>query len=324
MEKGLHISNSLADCVGNTPLVRLNHVVRDVSAEILVKCEFCNPLFSIKDRVAGYMIAQAELSGKLKPGGIIIEPTSGNTGIGLAFVARAKGYRCVLVMPESMSIERRVLLGMLGAEIVLTPSAKAMSGSLEKAAELCHEYGEMAFMPDQFSNPANVASHYETTGPELVEATEGKMDVFVAGIGTGGTIMGIGRYLKEHVPGIKLVGVEPAESAVIQGGRPAIHQIQGIGAGFIPTIMDVSLLDEVLSVSGEAAIQMAQRLNAEEGLPVGISTGCNVEAALILAQRPEYAGKRIVTVASSAVERYMSTALVHTVKERMVKIPVSR
>lgn len=324
MKNNLKISNSLADCIGNTPLVRLHQVSKDVSSEILLKCDFCNPLFSLKDRVAKYMIDHAEQSGLLKPGGVIIEPTSGNTGIGLAFIAKVKGYRCILVMPESMSIERRILLGMLGAEIVLTPSAKAMRGTLEKASELCLEYGDQAFMPNQFSNPSNTLAHYETTGPELLEATEGKIDVFVAGIGTGGTIMGIGRYLKERIPSIKIIGVEPKESAVIQGGRPGIHQIQGIGAGFVPSLMDVSFLDDMISVSSERSICMAQRLNSEEGLPVGISSGCNVEAALMLAQRPEYAGKRIVTIASSAVERYMSTSLVQSVKERIAKVSVSR
>lgn len=323
MKKISGICDSLADCIGNTPLLRLHRVTNGVNAEILLKCEFCNPLFSIKDRVAASMIAEAEVTGQLKPGSLIIEPTSGNTGIGLAFVAKAKGYRCLLVMPETMSIERRALLGMLGAEIVLTPGALAMSGALEKAKQLCGEYGDMAFMPDQFSNPNNPLAHYRTTGPELVEATEGKIDVFVASIGTGGTIDGIGRYLKEHIPGVQVIGVEPAESAVISGGKPGAHKIQGIGAGFIPSILDVSLLDEVMSVTSDDAIQMARRLNGEEGIPVGISSGCNVQAAMMLARRPEYEGKRIVTVASSAVERYMSTILVQQVKEKVMNIQVN-
>jgi cysteine synthase A len=223
-----------------------------------------------------------------------------------------------------MSIERRVLLGMLGAEIVLTPNIHAMVGAIEKAHELCKQYGGRAYIPDQFSNPANSQAHYETTGPELVQQTNGQIDAFIAGIGTGGTIMGTGRYLKEQIPQVKIIGVEPAESSVLLGNRPGPHLIQGIGAGFIPSILDVNFLDEVIAIPSEEAVSMARRLNAEEGLPVGISTGCNVLAAMIIAKRPQFAGKRIVTVASSAVERYMSTVLVKSVKDQVSHLPVSR
>lgn len=318
------IAANVIDTIGGTPMIRLNKVTEESPSEILLKCEFRNPLFSIKDRVALFMIREAERRGLLKPGGLIIEPTSGNTGIGLAFVARSLGYRCLLVMPETMSVERRALLGMLGAEIVLTPGSLAMKGSIDKARELTEKYGDNAFMPDQFSNPANAEAHYMGTGPEIVAQTGGRVDVFVAGIGTGGTIMGIGRRLKEECPGVRIVGMEPSESAVLSGGSPGAHLIQGIGAGFIPSILDVSLLDEVIAVPGEAAVEMARRLNKEEGIPAGISTGGNVYAALELARRPGMEGKRIVTVASSAVERYMSTVLVRNVREQVTHLPISR
>ncbi len=324
MNSNSGIAARVIDTIGGTPMIRLNKVTEGISSEILLKCEFRNPLFSIKDRVALSMIRDAERRGLLRPGGLIIEPTSGNTGIGLAFVARSLGYRCLLVMPETMSVERRALLGMLGAEIVLTPGALAMKGSIDKARELTEKHGTNAFMPDQFSNPANAEAHYTGTGPEIVTQTGGRLDAFVAGIGTGGTIMGIGRRLKEEIPGVRLIGMEPAESAVISGGSPGAHLIQGIGAGFVPSIVDVSLLDEVLAVPGEAAVEMARRLNMEEGIPAGISTGGNVYAALELARRPEMAGKRIVTVASSAVERYMSTVLVQNVREQVTHLSVSR
>jgi cysteine synthase A len=324
MNSSTGIAQSVIDTVGETPLVRLNVITKNCPAEILLKCEYRNPLFSIKDRVAVKMIRDAESKGLLSPGDTIIEPTSGNTGIGLAFAAKVLGYKCILVMPEGMSIERRVLLGMLGAEIVLTPNIHAMVGAIEKAHELCKQYGGRAYIPDQFSNPANSQAHYETTGPELVQQTNGQIDAFIAGIGTGGTIMGTGRYLKEQIPQVKIIGVEPAESSVLLGNRPGPHLIQGIGAGFIPSILDVNFLDEVIAIPSEEAVSMARRLNAEEGLPVGISTGCNVLAAMIIAKRPQFAGKRIVTVASSAVERYMSTVLVKSVKDQVSHLPVSR
>lgn len=305
---------SIVDTVGHTPLVRLNYIPKATGAEILLKCEFLNPLFSVKDRIAKAMIVDAERRGKLKPGGLIIEATSGNAGIALAFVAKAMGFRCLLVMPDSMSVERRSLLKMLGADLYLTPGALAMNGSIQKAKELTEQYRDEAYMPDQFSNPVNVQAHYDTTGLELVEQTDGKIDVFVAGVGTGGTITGISRRLKENIPHVKIVAVEPEESAVMSGGRAGAHQIQGIGAGFVPRIMDMDLVDEVMTVSSQASLEMARRINSEEGIPVGISSGCNVYAAMMLAQRPEYKGKRIVTVASSAVERYMSTPLVQDMR----------
>lgn len=305
---------SIIDTVGHTPLVRLNYIPAQTGSEILLKCEFLNPLFSVKDRIAKAMIVAAEEKGDLKPGGLIIEPTSGNSGIALAFVSKALGYRCLLVMPDTMSVERRSLLRMLGAELFLTPGALSMQGSINKAREMTNQFRDEAYMPDQFSNPANPRAHYETTGVELVHETDGKIDIFVAGVGTGGTITGIGRRLKEEIPGVQIVAVEPEESAVMSGRRPGAHQIQGIGSGFIPGLMDMSIVDEVLTVSSDASMVMARRVNSEEGIPVGISSGCNVQAAMILAQRPENRGKRIVTVASSAVERYMSTPLVQTMR----------
>ena len=317
------IASSTMDTIGRTPLVRLNRVTEGLHAEILLKCEFRNPLFSIKDRVALSMVRDAEARGVLPPGGLMIEPTSGNTGIGLAFVARQLGYRCLLVMPETMSVERRALLAMLGAEIVLTPASLGMQGSIDQAERLKQRFGDEAFIPGQFTNPANPLAHYLGTGREIVEQTDAQVDVFVAGIGTGGTITGIGRRLKESIPGVRIVGGEPAESAVLSGGKPGPHLIQGIGAGFIPKILDGSLLDDVLPVPGQEAVDMARRINAVEGIPVGISTGGNVYAAMQLARLPEMRGKRIVTVASSAVERYMSTILVQDVRERVAQLPVS-
>lgn len=315
------IANSMVDTIGNTPLVKLNKVAEGLKAEVLVKCEFFNPLFSVKDRIGKAMIEAAERDGKLKAGGTIIEPTSGNTGIGLAFVARAKGYRCILTMPETMSIERRVLLSMLGAEIVLTPGPKGMGGAIAKAKQLVEEAGEGAFGPGQFDNPANPEVHRQTTAEEIWEATDGKIDAFVAGVGTGGTITGVSEVLKSRCD-MKTYAVEPVGSPVISGGSPGPHKIQGIGAGFIPGNLNVDIIDEVLKVDNDEAFAMAQELAQAEGLPAGISSGAAVHCAIELAKRPEMEGKRIVVLAASSTERYLSTPLAEKVREEVAKLPV--
>lgn len=314
---------SVVDTVGNTPLVRLNHLTKNLKAEIYLKCEFRNPLFSVKDRVGKAMIEAAEASGELQPGGLIIEPTSGNTGIALAFIARAKGYRCLLVMPETMSVERRTLLRLLGAEIVLTPGVYGMKGAIAKAQELLEEYKGKAFGPAQFDNPVNPLIHYKTTGPEILQATGGKLDIFVASVGTGGTFSGTTRYLKEHLPSIKAVAVEPSASPVLSGGAPGSHVIQGIGAGFIPKNMDMSLVDEIVQVSNEATVETARALAQQEGIPAGLSTGATTYAALELAARAENAGKRIIVIAPSSTERYLSTILAEAVRAEVAELPVS-
>ena len=316
------IANNLVDTVGNTPLIKLNHVTEGLDAEILVKCEFFNPLFSVKDRIGRSMIEAAEQDGSLKPGGTIVEPTSGNTGIALAFVARAKGYRCILTMPETMSMERRVLLRMLGAEIVLTPGPKGMGGAIAKAKQLLEELGEGAFGPSQFDNPANPEAHRQTTAEEIWSATGGKIDAFVAGVGTGGTITGVSEVLKGRCD-MKAFAVEPADSPVISGGSPGPHKIQGIGAGFIPGNLNVDIIDEVIQVTNEDAFTMAQNVAQNEGLPVGISSGGNIWSAIQLAKRPEFAGKRIVTVGCSSTERYLSTPLAAQIKEEVSQLDVA-
>lgn len=316
------VYESVVNSIGNTPLVKINHLAVNTNAHVFVKSEYRNPSLNIKDRIAKAMVEAAEKSGELQPGGTIIEPTSGNTGIGLASIAAAKGYRCILVMPESMSAERRTLLKMLGAEIILTPAALGMKGALAKTRQLMDEYGDAAYNPRQFSNPENPKAHYNTTGPEIWEALQGNIDVFVAGVGTGGTISGVGRYLKEH-GSVRIVAVEPANSPVLSGGQPGPHKIQGIGAGFIPETLDVGVIDEVLTVSDDDAIETARRMLTMEGIPVGISSGANVHAAIQLAKRPEYAGKNIVTVAASSTERYLSTPLAATAAEEAALLPVS-
>lgn len=316
------IANNLVDTVGNTPLVRLNHVTKGLHAEILVKCEFFNPLFSVKDRIGRAMIETAERDGSLQPGGTIVEPTSGNTGIALAFVARAKGYRCILTMPETMSMERRMLLRMLGAEIILTPGAKGMGGAIAMAKQTLEELGEGAFGPSQFDNPANPEVHRQTTAEEIWRATDGRVDAFVAGVGTGGTLTGVSEVLKSRCD-MKAFAVEPMDSPVISGGKPGPHKIQGIGAGFIPGNLNVDIIDEVIKVSNEDAFSMAQNVAQNEGLPVGISSGGNIWAAVQLAKRPEFAGKRIVTVGCSSTERYLSTPLAEQVKKEVSQIKVS-
>ncbi|BCX50167.1 cysteine synthase A [Haloferula helveola] len=314
------IAENMVATVGNTPLIRLNKVGADLGAEICVKAEFFNPLFSVKDRIGKSMIEAAEKDGSLKPGGLIIEPTSGNTGIALAFVARAKGYRCMLVMPESMSIERRVLLRMLGAELVLTPRAKGMGGAIAMSKKLLEE-NEGSFGPGQFDNPANPQVHRETTAEEIWADTGGEIAAFVAGVGTGGTITGVSEVLKSRCD-MKTFAVEPSASPVISGGDPGPHMIQGIGAGFIPGNLNVDIIDGTVQVSNEDAFATAQALAQDEGLPAGISTGANVWAAMEIAKRPEFQGKRIVTVGCSSTERYLSTLLAEKMREEVSNLPV--
>ncbi|MDX9979105.1 MAG: cysteine synthase A [Lentisphaeria bacterium] len=302
------VYDSIVDSVGHTPLVRIHRVLDGAPATVLLKMESRNPLSSVKDRIAVAMVADAEAQGRLPPGGTIIEPTSGNTGIGLAFVAAAKGYKLILTMPESMSVERRRLLAILGAEVVLTPAETGMPGAIAKAEELTANTPG-AWMPGQFSNPANPEAHYRTTGPEIWRDTKGEVDLFVAGVGTGGTITGIGRYLREHNPEILIFAVEPENSPVLSGGSPGPHKIQGIGAGFVPAVLDQDLLDDVITVAAAEAGDMARRLAREEGILCGISAGANVAAAVRLAKLPEHEGKTIVTVICDTGERYLSTWL---------------
>jgi len=302
------IYNNAAETIGNTPLVRLNRIGADSGAEIVAKLEFFNPLSSVKDRIGKAMIEAAEADGRLKPGGSIVEPTSGNTGIALAFVARAKGYRCILTMPESMSLERRRLLKLLGAELVLTPAELGMKGAIAKAGEITGST-EGAYMPQQFENPANPEIHRLTTAQEIWSDCDGKVDAVVAGVGTGGTITGVAEVIKQRNPDFKAFAVEPADSPIISGGTPGPHKIQGIGAGFIPKNLNVDILDGVELVTNDQAFSMARRLADEEGIPGGISSGAAVTAALQVAARPEMQGKRIVVILPSCAERYMSTDL---------------
>ncbi len=299
---------NITAAIGNTPLVKLNALAEGIDAEVFVKCEYFNPLSSVKDRIGIAMIEAAEKSGDLSEGGVIIEPTSGNTGIALAFIAAAKGYRLILTMPETMSMERRVLLNMLGAELVLTPGPKGMPGAIARAQELMEEFGDKSFMPQQFENPANPEIHRRTTAEEIWEATEGNIDAFVSGVGTGGTITGVSEVIKSRTE-MLTVAVEPASSPVISGGNPGPHKIQGIGAGFIPRNCNTGIIDDVIQVSNEDAFATAQAAALKDGLGVGISSGAMIWAALELAKRPEMAGKRIVTVAASSSERYISTPL---------------
>jgi cysteine synthase A len=296
---------SILDTVGNTPLVRLNRLTEGVGATVLGKLESANPCGSVKDRIALNMILAAEADGSLEPGGTIIEPTSGNTGIGLAFVAAARGYRVVLTMPDSMSVERRNLLAMLGAELVLTPGSDGMPGAIQKAEELAAEMPG-AFMPQQFKNPANPDVHRRTTAEEIWRDTDGAVDVFVAGVGTGGTITGVGEVLKERKPGVQVIAVEPVGSPVLSGGEPGPHKIQGIGAGFVPDVMNRDILDEVITVENDDAFDTAVALAQQEGILCGISAGGNVFAALQVARRPENAGKTVVTVICDTGERYLT------------------
>ena len=302
----MNIAQQLTDLIGATPLLRLERVAPGCG--ILAKLECFNPLSSAKDRATWYMIRDAEEKGLLQPGGVIVEPTSGNTGVGLSYVAAVRGYRVILTMPETMSQERRSLLSALGAELVLTEGAKGMGGAIARAKELLEEIPG-AWMPDQFNNPANARAHYETTGPEIWADTDGTVEVLVAGVGSGGTITGAGRYLKEQNPAVKVVAVEPAESPVLSGGKAGPHKIQGIGAGFVPGVLDTGVVDEVLTVKGEDAMAMVRALARKEGLLVGISSGAAAAAAQALSRRPEYQGKKIVVVLPDTGERYLSTGV---------------
>lgn len=314
--------SSIVDSIGQTPLIRLNRIASGLPGTVAVKGEFKNPLGSVKDRIGRAMIEAAERDGKLKPGTTIIEPTSGNTGIALAFVAAAKGYKIILTMPESMSLERRTLLALLGADLVLTTAAKGMKGAIERANELHAEIPD-SWIPQQFENPANPEVHRRTTAEEIWNETEGQIDIFVAAVGTGGTISGVGEIIKGRKPSFQAIAVEPAASPVItqtlrgEPLQPAPHKIQGTGAGFVPRNLNLEIVDEVVTVSNEDAIGTAQRLATEEGLLVGISTGANVWAALQVAARPENAGKLIVTVGCSTGERYLSTALADNARQKI-------
>ena len=304
------IYGSVIDLIGGTPLVEVKNLEQEenLEATVLVKLEYRNPAGSAKDRIAKSMIEDAEEKGLLKEGYTIIEPTSGNTGIGLAAIAAAKGYRVILTMPETMSVERRNILKAYGAEVVLTDGSKGMSGAVAKAEELAQEI-EGSFIAGQFENPANPKAHYLTTGPEIWEDTEGKVDIFVASVGTGGTISGTGKYLKEKNPGVKVVAVEPADSPLLSGGQAGPHKIQGIGANFIPEALDTSIYDEIICVESDDAFEMAKRLTKKEGLMTGISSGATLHAAVELAKRPENKGKMIVALLPDSGDRYYSTPL---------------
>jgi len=302
------IYTSADQLIGHTPLLELTHIEEGLGAKIVAKLEYFNPAGSVKDRIAKAMLDDAEKSGKLKPGAVIIEPTSGNTGIGLASVAAARGYRIIIVMPETMSVERRQLMKAYGAELVLTEGAKGMKGAIAKADELAKEIPN-SFIPGQFVNPANPAAHKATTGPEIWEDTDGKVDIFVAGVGTGGTVSGVGEYLKEKNPNVKVVAVEPASSPVLTKGTAGAHKIQGIGAGFVPETLNTKVYDEVIAVENEAAFEAGREIGKKEGVLVGISSGAALWAAKELAKRPENKGKTIVALLPDTGDRYLSTAL---------------
>ncbi|MEN3011069.1 MAG: cysteine synthase A [Candidatus Bipolaricaulaceae bacterium] len=303
----MRVAESALELIGNTPLVRLSRIGQGLPCEILGKLEAKNPLGSVKDRIAWAMIRDAEERGLLRPGGVVVEPTSGNTGIGLAFVCALRGYRLILTMPETMSLERRAILQALGAELVLTPAEEGMAGAVRAAQELARRYH--AFMPQQFENPANPGVHAATTAEEIWRDTEGRVDIFVAGVGTGGTITGVGRALKARKPTVQVIAVEPAASPVLSGGKPGRHRIQGIGAGFVPKVLDRSVIDEVIPVSDEEAAETARQLARKEGLLLGISSGAAVAAALRVAARPASAGKVLVVILPDTGERYLSTGL---------------
>ena len=302
------IHNSLSELIGNTPLAKLNHVTDGIKATIAVKVEYFNPGGSSKDRIAERIIDAAERSGELKPGGVIVEPTSGNTGIGLASVAAARGYRIIIVMPETMSVERRQLMKAYGAELVLTEGSKGMSGAIAKAEELAREIPG-GFVPGQFVNAANPKAHFETTGPEIYEDTDGKVDYFVAGVGTGGTITGVGQYLKSRNPEVKVVAVEPKSSAVLSTGVAGAHKIQGIGAGFVPQVLDTRVYDEIIPVENDDAFALGKEMGRSEGVLVGISSGAALWAAIEIAKRPGSEGKTIVVLLPDTGDRYLSTPL---------------
>ncbi len=304
------IYTSADQLIGKTPLLELTHIEKKygLKAKILAKLEYFNPAGSVKDRIAKAMIDDAEKSGKLKPDSVIIEPTSGNTGIGLAAVAAARGYRIIIVMPETMSVERRQLMKAYGAELVLTEGAKGMKGAIAKAEELSKEIPN-SFIPGQFVNPANPKAHFETTGPEIFEDTDGEVDIFVAGVGTGGTVTGVGQYLKSKKPEVKVVAVEPASSAVLSGKPSGAHKIQGIGAGFVPDVLDTAVYDEIIPVENDDAFKAGREIGKNEGVLVGISSGAALHAAIELAKRPENEGKTIVALLPDTGDRYLSTPL---------------
>ena len=302
----MKINTDIGHTIGRTPLVQLKNIAKELGTRILAKLEFFNPLGSVKDRIGRSMIEAAEVEGKLKPGGVIIEPTSGNTGIALAMIAASRGYRLILTMPETMSMERRKLLARLGAELVLTSGSEGMKGAINKAKELLATTPQ-AFMPDQFSNPANPAIHRETTALEIWNDTDGEVDILVSGVGTGGTITGVAEVIKAKKPAFKAIAVEPSESPVLSGGEPGPHRIQGIGAGFVPAVLRVDLIDEIIQVNADLAEEMAARLAREEGILAGISSGAATWAALQVAKREENKGKTVVTVLPSTGERYIST-----------------
>ena len=302
------IANSITDLIGKTPLLKLNRI-NNGAAEVVVKLEFFNPGNSVKDRIAAAMIEEAEKAGKIKPDTVLVEPTSGNTGIGLAMVCAAKGYKLVIIMPETMSRERKMLMRAFGAKLILTPGAEGMAGAIAKAQSLVAEHPDTHIILQQFENPANPAAHRATTAEEIWADTNGKVDIFVAGVGTGGTITGVGEVLKQHNPNIKIVAVEPETSPVLSGGQKGPHPIQGIGAGFVPKVLNTAIYDEIIPVSGDNAFETARALAQQEGVLAGISSGAATWAALQLAKRPENAGKRIVVLLPSYGERYLSTPL---------------